>query len=51
MDIALNSFRNITGMPNLGLFEYNKALEWWQKNENEVIMKLGTKETDTNQIK
>jgi hypothetical protein len=43
--IALNSFRNITGMPNPGLLEYNKALEWWQKNENEVTKKLNANKT------
>ncbi len=43
VQMALRSFRNVTGMPSHGLLEYDSALEWWEKNKDEIIKKLKKK--------
>jgi len=37
---ALQSFQNVTGMPNIGMLAYLDALKWWQQNKKEVSKKL-----------
>lgn len=43
VQMALQSFRNVTDMPSHGLLEYDSALEWWGKNKDEIIKKLKKK--------
>ncbi len=43
VNMALQSFKNVTGMPIMGFLVYESALEWWEKNKDEVIKKLKKK--------
>jgi hypothetical protein len=40
---ALRSFRNISSMPDRSILSYDRAIEWWDDNKENVIKKLKKK--------